>query len=212
MDIVLFGIQGSGKGTQGAIIAEKYNLKVFETGAQLRALAKEDSPLGNKVKEIIEAGKLVPTEVVMEIIEDFTQKLEPGQNSLFDGIPRKEDQRIALDSLLEKLGRSFKGVLIDISLDEAMRRLTTRRICEGCKKVFPAFYEEATCDACGGNLITRADDNAESIKARLEAYEQETKPCIDFYESEGKIVRINGEQSIEGVSKEVLEKLDPIFA
>lgn len=206
MDLVLFGIQGSGKGTQGKFIAEKFGFETFETGAELRKLAKEESELGKKVKGIIEAGHLVPNEVVMEIIENFMNRLPSGKKVLFDGIPRKMAQKKSFDALMTKLGREFAGILIQISKEEALRRLTTRRLCEKCKSVYPASYESSVCE-CGGKLTTRADDNPESIKIRLNAYENETTPVIEVYKKEGRMIEINGEQKIGEVTKETFEKL-----
>lgn len=210
MDLVLFGIQGSGKGTQGKFIAERYGFEIFETGGELRKLAKEESELGKKVKEIIEAGHLVPNEVVMEIIENFMKKLPDGKKVMFDGIPRKMEQKESFDKLMNKLGRPFLGILIHISKEEALRRLTTRRLCETCKSVYPSSYKNDKCE-CGGRLVTRADDNPESIKVRLNAYENETTPVIEHYKKEGKMIKINGEQSIDEVNKEAFEKLDEIL-
>jgi adenylate kinase len=207
MDLVLFGIQGSGKGTQGKFIAEKYGFEIFETGGELRRLAKEDSELGRKVKEIIEAGHLVSNEVVMEIIENFMTNLEHGKNVLFDGLPRKMEQKESFDALMAKFGRNFMGLLINISKEEALRRLTTRRLCETCKSVYPSSYENENCE-CGGKLITRTDDNPESIKTRLDAYENETIPVINKYKEEEKMIDINGEQNIELVTEETFKKLD----
>jgi len=211
MDLVLFGKQGSGKGTLGEQVAKRYNLVVFETGAMLRQLSQEDSELGKKVKEIIESGKLVPNEVVMDIIEDFMSKLEEGKVVLFDGIPRKQDQAASFDNLMKRLGRDYLGLLINVSDEEALRRLTTRRICKNCKKVYPAFYEEDKCEACGGELITRTDDNPESIKTRLATFETETLPVIENLKKQDKIIDINGEQIIEKVFEEAATILDPKF-
>ena len=158
MDLVLFGMQGSGKGTQSKAIAEHCNLVIFETGAELRRLSSEDSELAQKVKAIIESGNLVPTEVVMEIITDFLHKLPAGKNALFDGIPRSDDQKEQFDALMTKEGRSFKGLLIELTEAEAVKRLTTRRMCPTCKTIFPAAYEKETCEHDGSTLITRQDD------------------------------------------------------
>lgn len=210
MDLIFFGMQGAGKGTIGKTIAEKFNLKIFETGGALRTLAQEDSPLGHKIKGIIEAGHLVPNEVVMEIVEDFLNRLPPNTNVLFDGIPRKIEQANSLNSLLEKHNRTYKCVLIDISEETAMKRLTTRRICEKCKKVFIADYTATTCDACGGNLVTRADDNPEAIRTRLQAFKNETLPAIELYGD--KLIKIDGEPAVAEVSTETIKALSPLFS
>lgn len=212
MDLVLFGMQGSGKGTQSKYIASHCNLVVFEAGAELRRLANEDSQLGHKVKSIIESGNLVPTEVVMEIIADFTNKLPEGKSALFDGIPRSEDQKEQFDELMQKEGRSFKGLLIEISEEEALNRLTTRRVCEDCKTGYPAFYEKEKCEACGGKLVTRKDDTPDAIRVRLDTFLEKTVPVIENYKNEGKMLIVNGEQKIEGVTHDIMELLKDDFS
>lgn len=208
MDLIFFGMQGAGKGTLGKAIAERYNLKIFETGAELRKLAQADSPLGKKVKSIIEAGHLVSNEVVMEIVENFMNNLPKNINVLFDGIPRKIEQAKTLNELLDKYAREYKAILIDIKKETALRRLTTRRICSVCKAVYPANYEKTVCE-CGGALTTRADDNLEAIKTRLDAYEKETLPAIEMYNS--RIIKIDGEPQIDVVVDLAIKTLDPII-
>lgn len=210
MDLIFFGMQGSGKGTLGKVIAEKYNMQIFEMGGELRKLAQEDSELGKKIKSIIEAGHLVSDDVVMEIVENFMNNLQGTTSILFDGIPRKVDQAKLLNAVLAKHNRTFTGVILDIKKETALQRLTTRRICKGCKAVYPVFYTAATCEKCGGELITRADDNEAAIKTRLDAYETETIPAINMYSDT--LIKINGELSIEDVQKEAFQKLDPIMA
>jgi len=183
-------------------------MKIFETGGELRRLAQEDSELGKKVKSIIEAGHLVSNEVVMEIVENFMNNLPEGTDVVFDGIPRKVEQAESLNALLDKHNRTYKAVLIDINKDTALKRLTTRRICRTCKAVYPASYEKNACE-CGGELITRADDNAQAIETRIDAYMKETVPAIEMYND--KLIKINGEPTIEEVEKLAYETLDPIM-
>lgn len=209
MDLILFGMQGAGKGTLGKTIANKYNLKIFETGGELRRLAQEDSLLGKKIKSIIEAGHLVQNEVVMEIVENFMKNLPSNTNVLFDGIPRKIEQANSLNAVLNKYSREYKAVLIDITKETALKRLTTRRICSVCKNVYPANYEKSVCE-CGGELTTRADDNVEAIKTRLEAYEKETAPAIEIYSDQ--LIKIDGEPPIDAVAELAVKALDPIMS
>jgi adenylate kinase len=208
MDLVLFGIQGSGKGTLGKIIAEKYGFEVFETGSELRKLSQESTDLAKKVKSIVEAGNLVPNEVVMDIIENFMTKLPAGKKVIFDGIPRKLVQAETFDALMKKLGRPFTGILIDVPEEVAVRRLSSRRLCGKCKKVFPAVYSSQTCDSCGGELVTRSDDNPESIRTRLHAYYEETTPVINRYKTSGQLLIMNGDQNIDDAAKEILELIE----
>jgi len=212
MDIVLFGMQGSGKGTQGKIFAERHGIQVFETGAELRKLASDNSELGKKIKSIIEAGHLVSNEIVMEIIENFMKTVKPGINVLFDGIPRKTDQAKTFDALMKKLNRNFVGVLINISEETAMKRLTTRRICGKCKEVYPAQYKKNDCEKCGGELVTRKDDNSEAIATRIKAFQEETMPVIKKYQADNKMLSVNGDQSIENVDKDLESTLSGILA
>lgn len=202
-------MQGSGKGTLGKAIAEKYNMQIFEMGGELRKLAQEDSELGKKIKSIIEAGHLVSDEVVMEIVENFMNNLQGNKSVLFDGIPRKVDQAKLLNNILDKHNRTYTGVLLDIKKETALHRLTTRRICKNCKAVYPVFYTKDECEKCGGPLITRADDNETAIKTRLDAYEKETIPAMDLYKKA--FIKIDGEPTIEKVQENAFQKLDPVM-
>lgn len=203
-------MQGSGKGTLGKQVAQKFGMKIFETGAALRALSQEDSDLGRKVKEIIEAGHLVSNEVVMEIVEDFMANLEnPEQGILFDGIPRKVVQAETLNALLEKNGRKFTGVLLEIAKETALTRLTTRRVCVKCKQVFPASFKGDECESCGGELVTRKDDNPEAIQTRLDAFERETVPAIELYKDN--MITLDGEPSIDEVAEAAISALEPVM-
>ena len=213
MDLVLFGRQGSGKGTQGKFFTERYGLVPFVTGDELRKLAQEDSELGRKIKSIIEAGHLVPNEVVMEIIENFMNNLEEGKSVLFDGIPRKIEQAESFNTLMKSLGRDFNGILIEINEETAVFRLTSRRMCAKCKAIYPAKYDQASCEACGGELEIRQDDaNMDSIRTRLDAYENETVPTINLYREMDKIIEINCDQDIENVNIDAFAVLDPLFS
>jgi len=189
MDLVLFGRQGSGKGTQAAIFAERYGLTPFVTGNELRKLAKGETELGKKIKSIIEAGHLVPNEVVMEIIEHFMNQLEPGAKVLFDGIPRQAEQARTFNDLMEKCGRNFTCLYLDISNETAYERIAMRAEQEG-----------------------RADDsNLEVIKTRLETYENETVPVIESYRAAGKMINVDGEPAISEVTEMAILELDKIF-
>ncbi len=208
MDLIFFGMQGSGKGTLGKEVAEKYGMNLFETGAELRRLSSEDSELGREVKSIIEAGKLVSNEVVMKIVENFLKTTTANSPILFDGIPRKVEQAQSLNALLEENNRTYRALLLEIKESTALYRLTTRRICKDCKTVYPVFFEEDNCE-CGGELITRADDNPEAIETRLKAFKEETVPAIDLYKDG--LITIDGEPRIEEVKEETFKVLDAIM-
>ncbi len=184
-DLILIGIQGSGKGTQGKILAEKFGYKIFETGGELRKIAKENSPLGQKVKEITERGDLVPNEIVMEIVEHFFAQISPQTPVIFDGIPRSEVQRVSLEKLLADHGREFRALEVKISDQEAVSRLLKRAELEG-----------------------RADDNLETIQKRIQNFYNFTQPLLDEWRKSGKLVSVNGEREIEQVTADMLAKLN----
>lgn len=211
MDIILFGMQGSGKGTQGNFLAEKYNLKTFEMGGELRRIIDSNSELGQKIKEIVQTGNLVDDDTIIEVVGDFLSHVNADQPILFDGIPRTLNQSDKLLNLLSKYGRSAFAVLIKISEEEAISRLTQRRVCENCKGVYPPSYKSDECQHCGGKLVIRHDDNIESIQKRLENYQKETVPVIKSFYDQDRLIEVDGEQVIENVTKEMIEKVDYLF-
>ncbi len=183
-DIILVGIQGSGKGTQARILAEKLGYQIFETGAELRSIARENSPLGQKVKAITERGDLVPNEIVMEIVENFFHKISSSTPVIFDGIPRSEPQRLSLQKLLSSHKRDFLVLEIRLSESEAMKRLLLRAKTEG-----------------------RADDTPAVIQKRIQNFYAHTEPLLEHWNNEKKLLSIDGDQSIAEVTKEILERL-----
>ncbi len=211
MDFILFGIQGSGKGTQGKILAEKLPALYFEMGGELRRLSAEDSDLGRKVKSIIDAGHLVPTEVVMEIVRNFATTMSQdgkGSSIIFDGIPRNKEQNDQFVTLLNELGRDYTGIYFELSREEAERRLVTRRMCKVCKTIYPAMYTQPACEKCGGELMTRADDNADAIKTRIEIFYKETTPLVEEWKQQNKMIFVNAQPPIEEVTKELFNKIN----
>jgi len=210
-DFILFGMQGSGKGTQSQIIAEKYGYEIFETGGQLRRLAAEDSELGRKIHEITTAGRLVPTEVVMEIVADFLAKTDSSQPVIFDGIPRSEDQRVQLEAEFEKAGRCPVAVYIHLTEEEALSRLLGRKTCGNCKKIWGAkdnLEEGSACPACGGELTVRADDTEEAIRTRLSVYAEQTLPVIEKYRTENRLIEVEGVLPVDEVTAKISTELE----
>lgn len=208
MDFLLFGIQGSGKGTHGKKFCEEHGFTYFETGGELRRLASQNSHLGRKIKSILEAGRLVPNTVVMEIVENFLKNLPASRGALFDGIPRNEEQAHSLETLLEKFNRHFMVVLMTVPREVALERLLKRRLCEKCKKVFPTAYR-GSCDTCGGNLVKRSDDTEESIRMRFSIFDSETIPVVERYRKEGKLIEVNGHGNMDEVQQNFTKTLLP---
>ncbi len=205
-DLILVGKQGSGKGTQAKILAEKFGFKIFETGGALRAIAKEDSDLGREVLAITTRGDLVPNEVVMKIVSDFLSKLKGDVPVVFDGIPRSEEQRKSLEKLLEENGREFRALEVRLSNKEALARLSVRAQCGDCGANFGS--PEDICTKCGStNVSRRADDTPEAISKRLDNFEKFTAPLLSVWKECGKLISVNGEQKRELVTAEMLEQL-----
>jgi len=181
-DLIFIGIQGSGKGTQAKILAEKKGYQIFETGGALRAIAKEDSALGKDVKEITTRGDLVPNEIVMDIVRDFVNtKADPLKPIIFDGIPRSEEQRKSLENLLSELQRDFQVIHVLLSDEEAYNRIMKRADIEG-----------------------REDDNPEAIKKRITNFYEFTKPLLKPWKEAGKVIEIDGDETIEVVAENIL--------
>lgn len=211
MDLILFGMQGSGKGTQGKILASKFGLTIFEMGGAIREMIASGSELGHKIKSTVEAGQLVSDEIIMQVVEDFLSKQPADQAILFDGIPRTMPQAVGLLDLLSQHGRQAYGIHITLTPEEAVERLTKRRICVNCKTVHPGFYEGQQCSECGGALMTRSDDtNLESIQTRLESFQKETLPVIHLFKEKGALYEVNGEQDISVVTEQMSQKVEAL--
>ena len=202
-DLILFGVQGCGKGTQARILSEKHGYKVFETGKELRAIAASGSELGNKVKGIIEAGHLVSDEVVIEIVENFLKNTTADQAVVFDGLPRKITQKDLFEEVVGRFERSPLAVLIHISDDLALQRLSNRWMSKATGKIFSS-REAALAECSEEDVYQRADDKPEAIKTRLETYHRETQPVIDWYREQGRMVEVDGEKEVERVTENVI--------
>lgn len=185
MDYLFFGIQGSGKGTQTKLIGQKFNIPVFETGHELRKIAEESTPLGQEVKATIESGHLVSNDVIMQIVEVFLERNKEAKHLIFDGIPRNTEQQNLLHSLLNAAGREFQAVLIKLSEQEAVTRLTKR-----------------------AEIENRKDDTAEGIQKRISIFYEHTEPLLAFYRKNHNLVEIDGDKTVEEVYTELTNKLE----
>jgi adenylate kinase len=188
MDLVFFGIQGSGKGTQAKLAAEKYHLKIFEAGAELRKLSEKNSLVGRSIKKRINKGKLVPAFLIIKMVKNFLKNIPKSQAVIFDGIPRNKLQKNLFDRLMRKEGRTYKAVKFIVDKNKTYQRLLKRAQTE-----------------------KRADDNEKAIKKRFKIFNKVTLPMINLYRKKGLVYNINGEQSIEDVKKETFQLLDQIL-
>lgn len=177
MDLVLFGIQGSGKGTQAKRLAAEFGYDIFEAGGELRKIAASGSALGTKVKSYIDQGHLVPHEIIMQVVKEAVSKRKAGQKILFDGIPRDEDQKRDFDSVMKELRRDFRCIEIRLSPEEATKRILGRAKAEG-----------------------RADDaDTAIIKRRMDTFVTKTRPVIESYRKAGIVTDIDGNSDVDAV-------------
>ena len=207
MNIIILGAPASGKGTQATLLAEKIGLYLLQTGELSRNLAKKDK----RIREIVNSGKLIPEEEMTMYVLDFLHKEKPDlKNILFEGFPRFISQYDALEKFLMSKGDDIDLVIsIDISEEEAVKRISSRRVCEKCGKIYNLITNpppKADCE-CGGNLIQRKDDNPESVMTRFKYYEENTKELIDYLDKKGKLVRIDGERPIDEIQKDLIRIL-----
>lgn len=207
MDLILFGVQGSGKGTQARKLAQALGLTIFETGRELRLLAKEATELGQKVRKITESGQLVSDAVVLEIVRSFLQKNSGGV--IFDGIPRSRQQWILLEEECKKGKRRSLALALVLDSKIALERLLERKTCSNCGQIFGAAdkLQSYLCPACGGELKVRVDDQAAAIRTRIEIYERETKPLLKEYAAAGRLIEVPAKQAVEAVTAEILTRL-----
>ncbi|MFP4472292.1 MAG: adenylate kinase [Candidatus Omnitrophota bacterium] len=212
MRLVLLGPPGAGKGTLAALIKKEFGVNHLSTGDLLRAEMKNETPIGQEMKQYVESGELVPDEVVTRMIAEKLKTIKLEDGVLFDGYPRTGKQAADLDRILNDLNAPLdSAVFMEIGLPVIIQRLTGRRICRQCGAVYHVENmppeKEGVCDVCGGELYQRPDDNEETIRKRMDVYMSSTEPVIAFYEEQGKLIRVNAEQDAGAVAADLQEKL-----
>jgi adenylate kinase len=203
--LVLLGKQGAGKGTQAARLAEHFDITHLATGDMLRAAAAAGTTVGLEAQRYMDAGELVPDEIVFGVVEENVTGDELTDGFVLDGFPRTESQAVELERVLD--GRPLDVVInLDVSTEIVLDRIAGRRVCENCGTPFHVNMppkHDWKCDVCGGKVVQRSDDTEEAVMRRLELYEQETVPIIDFYRQLGKLEVVDG----EGDGDEVFKRL-----
>jgi len=211
MKIILFGPPGVGKGTQAKLLVEEFHCAHISTGDLLREAAKNRTPLGLKAKTYMDAGDLVPDDIVIGLIEEVLKSDDARENFILDGFPRTLPQARALDVLFEKLAIRLDGVIsVEVNNDEIVRRLSQRWLCRSCGHIdtMDRLGDGNTrCRQCGGEMYQRNDDKPEAVRRRLEVYQQQTKPLIEYYRESDRLVAVDGTHEIGYVHKLILDIL-----
>jgi len=209
MKLILLGAPGAGKGTQAEIISEKYNIPTISTGNIIRAALKNGTEMGLKAKSYIDAGNLVPDDVVIGIIKERLAESDCANGYILDGFPRTIPQAEALDNL----GFAIDAALsIEVADEEIVKRMSGRRVCEKCGASYHTEYKkpakDGVCNLCGAALVIRKDDEAETVKNRLNVYHEQTEPLKDYYKACGKLICVEGQDKVEDTTRLVLAALE----
>lgn len=212
MNLILFGAPGVGKGTQAVELAKKFNLTHISTGEIFREIIASHSELGELANSYISKGNLVPDDVTVGIVKERLAQEDCKNGFILDGFPRTLPQAECLDDICLELNINIDYVIdIEVDEDELIKRLSGRRVCKSCGASYhidlnPSKVENV-CDKCNGELYTRKDDHKESVAVRLMTYKSSTMPLINFYKAKGLLVEINGQQEINEVLNEIVEKI-----
>ena len=212
MRLILLGPPGAGKGTQASSIVAEYGITHISTGDIFRHNIKNETELGKKVKSYLDKGQLVPDELTIDLVWDRLSKDDCKKGFLLDGFPRTINQAEALQKGLEERGLKLDRVInIDVDKNILVKRLSGRRVCKNCGETYhidnKPTLKDGVCDKCWGEVIQRADDNEKTVLDRIEVYEKQTFPLIDFYKNLGLILTVDGTLSIEDVFSQIKESL-----
>ncbi len=212
MNLVLLGPPGAGKGTQATQIAEKYKIPHISTGDIFRRNVKEGTPLGKKAQEYMSKGELVPDDLVIALVEDRLTEEDCKNGFLLDGFPRTVYQAEKFDAYLKEKNAVIDKVLdIDVEKEILIDRMIGRRVCKNCGATYHVknmpSKKDGVCDSCGGDIYQRADDTLETVTNRLQVYNKQTSPLIEYYEKAGNIAHIDGAGALDKVFGEIVEVL-----
>lgn len=212
MKLILLGPPGAGKGTQAKMLTEQFSIPQISTGDILRAAVKDGTAMGLKAKEYMDAGGLVPDEVVVGIVRDRLQEADCVNGFILDGFPRTVPQADALQSSLQEMNKELDRVVsLEVDAEALVVRLTGRRTCKDCGRGYHISFDPSrqagVCDACGGVLVQRDDDQEETIRKRLQVYADQTSPLISYYRDAGVLLELDGMQPIPEVQEKMLSLL-----
>ena len=206
MNIVLLGAPGAGKGTQAAKLVEEFGTPHISTGDMLRAAVKAGTPLGQKAKSFMDAGDLVPDDVIIGLVTERLQDPDTEKGFILDGFPRNTAQAVALDSELADMGRDLDAALLVSVPDESVvGRLSSRRTCKSCGYTAPAGTD--VCPRCSGEMYQRDDDKPETIQRRLDTYHTQTAPLVEYYRGHSILKEVDGDRPVDAVYADVKDLL-----
>ena len=206
--IVLMGAPGAGKGTQARLLQERLHLPQISTGDMFRALAETDSPLALEVKELQDAGKLIPDELVIRVVRERTSQPDCKNGYVLDGFPRTPAQAATLEGLAAEQGKKIIAIVVDVPFDLLLKRVVGRRSCPVCGEIYNLYFMppkvDELCDRhLGVKLDQRTDDTPEKISVRLKTYEEQTRPLVGYYEQSHRLNRIDGTQEPEAIYRQI---------
>jgi adenylate kinase len=210
--LILLGAPGAGKGTQAREVARIYDVPHLSTGDMFREHVAKGTELGLRAKPIMESGKLVPDEIVLEMVEDRVARKDCAAGFVLDGFPRTLPQAERLEEILSALPLR-RALAVNLAVDDeaVVRRIVSRRTCNSCGAIYSTQAKmprvDAKCDACGGEVIQRPDDREDVVRQRLAAYYEQTRPLIEFYRRRGQLLEVDGSKDIATVQRELLELL-----
>lgn len=209
MKLILLGAPGAGKGTQAEFISEKCNIPTISTGNIIRAALKNGTEMGLVAKSYIDAGSLVPDDVVIGIVKERLSEKDCEKGYILDGFPRTIPQAQALDNMGDTVD---KVLSLEVDDEEIVKRMSGRRVCEKCGTSYHTEYKkpekEGVCNLCGGNLVIRKDDEPSTVLNRLEVYHEQTEPLMAYYEKQGKLISVKGMNTVEETTKAVFKALE----
>lgn len=206
MKIVLLGGPGAGKGTQAQRLVAEYGVAHISTGDLLRAAIKDGTELGKKAKSYMDKGQLVPDDLVIGLVKERLAQDDAQKGFILDGFPRNTAQAVVLDSELSDMGIALDAaLLVDVDSAVIVKRLSSRRTCRSCGYTAPAGVD--VCPRCGGEMYQRDDDKPETIQHRLDVYQTQTAPLVEYYKGHGILKTVNGDQPVDAVYKDVKEVL-----
>ena len=209
MNIIMLGAPGAGKGTQAAVLCEHFGIPTISTGNMIREALKNGTEMGLKAKSFMDEGKLVPDEVVIGIVKERLSEDDCKKGFILDGFPRTIPQAEALDNM----GVDIQYVInIDVADESIIKRMSGRRVCENCGRPYHIEslkpQKDGVCDDCGGTLVQRKDDHPDTVLARLDVYHKETEPLADYYRKQGKLVNVEGQNTVADTTAAVLKAIE----